>query len=415
MTPNYGLGPDAPKIPSHLPFPQSAGGQRNKRRVGVYKADRRSSVDLLADVRVFGADHAIYRMLGRFPSTESLFITKPSLPLFSGHILASNQSGGILDKVSSIGTIGTYQLIKGSPASLEDVIKYTDFREEVQLTPVIHKAAIEYTPNSDALRQIVNSSFPSLQGAPRTLLIPPTMPVYKCVGNWANGTYVIAIPKSSEILVDGEGIASNQSSGFIEIVQSIEASGGHTFVHTTLASCSFAFAPDSVKSMVQTVSTPSSSLSPSIAGVAGDGRLGLLVYENQLPTNLHLSVGDAVVGRPSGPVAGYVRTLFNSFDDKMTYVELEPTSGIGKPLCTSTSSDGIVDGRDGGLNDVVITVGTSGSSASDISLIPDDDGRGTLSSSVCDYPADELEPTFSLRRILNPEVAPCTNVNRSVS
>ena len=400
MTPDYGLGLDAPKIPSHLPLPYTTGRQRTKRQAGISQSHRRSSVDLFSDVRVFSSDNIIYRMLGRFTSTESLFITKPSLHLFRGYILASNQSGGILDKVSAVGSIGLYQLIKGIPASLEDVIKYADFSEQVKLSPVMHEAAVEFTPNFNALQQILNSSSSSLPGASRTLTIPASVSAYKCVGNWLNGTYVVAVPKSSEILVGGEGIVSDISSGFIEIVQSLEASGGHTFVHTALADCSVAAAPSSVKFTVQTIGSPSTSLSPSITGVGGDGRLGLLVFENQLPSNLHLSVGDALVGRPSGPIAGYVRHSFNSFDDKITYIELEPTSGIGKPLCGSMSSDKIDVKGDDDLDDVVITVGTSDIVSPSTSK-PKDEGKGSLSSSVC---AHEVEPIFSLERILEPQV-----------
>ena len=403
MTPDYGLGPNAPKIPSHLPLPHTTGSQRTKRQAAISKSYRRSSVDLFSDVRVFSIDNVIYRMLGRFTAAESLFITKPSLQLSRDSILASNQSGGILDKVSAVGTIGSYQLIKGIPASLEDVIKYADFSEQVKLSPVMHEAAVEFTPNFDALQQILNSSPSSLPGASRTLPIPTSLPAYKCVGNWLNGTYTIAIPKSSEILVGGEGIVSSISSGFIEIVQSIEASGGHTFVHTALADCTVAAAPSSVKSTVQTVNSPSTSLSPSITGIGGDGRLGLLVFENQLPSNLHLSVGDALVGRPSGPIAGYVRHSFNSFDDRITYIELEPTSGIGRPLCGSTSSDKIDVKSGDDLDEVVITVGTS-DIVSHSTSTPKDEGKGSLSSSVCDHSAHEVAPIFSLERILEPQV-----------
>ena len=415
MTPDYGRGPDSPKIPSHLPFPRSFDNQPVKRDASGSHKDRRSSVDLFPDVRVPHTDQVIYRLLARLTGTstgsgaeEALFLTWPAIDLKSGRILASSQCGGILDKVTSLSRLGTYQLIKTRPATLEDVIKYADFTEEVELKNVLHESAKEQLPDADAIQTIVNAPVPTLGGAPLTYVIPTNVAVYKCAGNHQNGTFTIAIPKTfagTLVLDNGEGIVSTHTSGFIEIVQSVNSSGGHTVIHTTLADCTQSQAPVQLKTSVTTTGSPSTAVSPSATGLGGDGRQGLLIYENYLPSGLQVSVDDTVVGRPSGPLAGYVKSYFDSADGTFTYIELVPTDGIGKPACQAEDDMGIIIDGAGGLGPVVIGGGAVDIGGGDIDVgLPGEseaDQAGTIAKTWCNSTG---RVPFALHQIISPQV-----------
>ena len=339
---------------------------------------------------------------------EALFVTGPSLRLELGRILVSSQCGGILDKVTSVSRLGTYRLIKTSPATLEDVIKYADFTERVELQSVFHDSAKEHLPDADALQAIVSAPIPTLEGAPVTYVIPTSVAVYKCAGNHRNGTSVIAIPKTSTdslFLGNREGIVSTHSSGFIEIVHSIKFSGNHTFIHTTLADCTQSKAPVQLKTSITTTDSPSTTISPSVTGLGGDGRQGLLIYENYLPSGLQVSVGDTIVGRPSGPLAGYVKSYFDSADGTLTYIEMEPVSGIGKPACRVEAM--VVDGGDG-LKPTVIGGDAFHIGGEDINTgrqadlpVESDDQEGTIAKTWCDSSG---RVPFALHQIIRTQV-----------
>jgi hypothetical protein len=377
-------------------------------------------VDLFPDVTVSHTHQIIYRLLARVNGTspgssaEALFLTWPSIDLKPGRILSSPQCGGILDKVTSLSRLGTYQLIKTSPATLEEVIKYADFIEEVELKAVFHQSAEEKLPDADALQNIINAQTPTLEGAPLTHVIPMTVPVYKCVGNYQNGTFVIAMQKTvaATLLLDNNAaIISTHSSGFIETVQSVNSSGGHTIVSTILADCTQSQAPAQLKTSVTTSGSPSVSVTPSVTGLGGDGRHGLLIYENYLSSSLQVTVGDTIVGRPSGPIAGYVKSYFDSVDGTYTYIELEPTDGIGKAACQAEEDMGVVVDGDGDLGPVVIGGGAVdiGGGIIDTSLPgeSDADQGGTIAKNWCNNTGRAL---FSLHQIIRPQISSSTEL-----
>ena len=341
VTPDYGLGANAPKIPSHLPNGES--DFRDKRSSSGSSSDRRLKyVDLYPDVRVDPGTSTIYRLLGT--SSYNYYITTPSLKdVYTGHILSSRQSGGILDKILAMTKWGAYQLIKASPAYLEELIKYADFIDTVDLEDIYDEAAIEIVPNVTALEAIAASSTPQLPGASQTIVFSPSVSVYKC-RRTSDGDIVIALSSvESEKLglnpISNQGFVSAHGSRRFEEVESIVSAGPHTIVHTSLASCSPNPLPPSVKLQVKTTGPSPVNKAPLVTGLGGTGLKGVLIFDNVSPSSLDLSVGDVIVGRPSGPAAGFLTDFYGSWDDSTTFLELNPSSGVG----TSCSErDGLV-------------------------------------------------------------------------
>eukprot|EP00118_Oscarella_pearsei_P003217 m.13434 g.13434 ORF g.13434 m.13434 type:complete len:5185 (+) comp24805_c0_seq1:361-15915(+) len=345
VTPDYGLGPDAPKIPSHLPNGKS--DFRDKRSAGGKPvSDRRGKyVDLHPDVRVVdSATTKIYRLLGN--ADVNYYITKPSLKnVFTGQILASRQSGGILDKILAMSNLGGgYQIFKAGPATLEEVVKYADFIGSVQLEDVEDETAVELMPDVDAVKAIASSPIPMLPDGKPARVVPSSSSIFKCK-NSADGNVVISLPSNQANSLSPElypNVVSEHSNGFLEEVVSIASAGSHTIVHTKLATCSLNPDPPSVKLEVKTTASPSSVVSPSVTGVGGMGVEGIQIFENVLPSGLELSVGDVIPGRPSGPVAGRVVDFYGSYDDSATFLVLKPSSGVGSRPCDNDDGLGIV-------------------------------------------------------------------------
>ena len=269
--------------------------------------------------------------------------------MYTGHILSSRQSGGILDKILAMTKWGAYQLIKASPAYLEETIKYADFIDTVDLEDIYDEAAVEIVPNVTALEAIAASSTPQLPGASQTIVLSPSVSVYKCQRT-SDGDIVIALSSAESYNlglnpISNQGIVSAHGSRFFEEVESIVSAGPHTIVHTSLASCSRNPLPPSVKLQVKTTGPSPVNKAPIVTGVGGTGVKGVLIFDNVSPSGLDLSVGDVIVGRPSGPAAGVLADFYGSWDDSTTFLELNPSSGVG----TSCSErDGLVSVNIGG-------------------------------------------------------------------
>ena len=330
MTPNYGLGAQAPKIPSHLPNGKpSIRGRRSPLGDSSGSGRRKKFVDLHRDVRVVNPSTSrIYRLLAA--EDFNYYVVKPPLEkIFVGQILASRQSGGVLDKVLATSTFGQYQFVKANPAKLEEVFMYVDFIDSVTLEDVYDEAAVELIPNVGAFQSS------DLPGALQMAIVSPSTSIYKCKRSAKDGRIVIAARKNqaSALTTLTLGIVSHATSGFLEQVTAIHAAGLHTIVHTTLAICSNSLS--FIKLEVSERNVPQTIVSPSMTGVDGNGLDGIVIYENVLPSGLDLSVGDVIVGRPSGPVAGYVVDYYNSYDDVVTFIELDYASGVGVAPCAS--------------------------------------------------------------------------------
>ena len=338
VTPNYGLGANATKIPSHLPNEES--DFRHKRSLLDRSSSdrRRKYVDLYPDVRVDSGSSTIYRLLGS--NEYHYYITTPSLKdVYTGHILSSRQSGGILDKILGMTKWGAYQVIKASPAYLEETIKYADFIDNVDLEDVYDEAAVEIVPNVTAILGTTDSLDSQLPGASETFAFPSSVPVYKC-RQTSSGNVVVALPSTGLGLspVSNQGIVSAHGSGFLEEVESIVSAGSHTIVHTSLANCSRTL---SVKLQVKTTGPSPVNIAPIVTGVGGTGVKGVVIFGNVSPSALDLSVGDVIVGRPSAPVAGFIADFYRSFDGSTTFMELNPFRGV-RTLCSERNSFGSV-------------------------------------------------------------------------
>eukprot|EP00118_Oscarella_pearsei_P018941 m.198025 g.198025 ORF g.198025 m.198025 type:complete len:2548 (+) comp39552_c0_seq11:586-8229(+) len=120
---------------------------------------------------------------------------------------------------------------------------------------------------------------------------------------------------------DYPGIISFQSNGFLEQVVSIFTAGRHTVVHTVLADCTLSGT---------NIYWNSSVLPFSLAAFGGGGQQGLLLYENTSALDLKLSVGDVIIGRPSGSVAGTLVDYYLSKD--ALFLELSFSSNLER-LC----------------------------------------------------------------------------------
>ena len=270
--------------------------------------------------------------------------------MYTGHILSSRQSGGILDKILATTKWGAYQLIKASPAYLEETIKYADFIDTVDLEDIYHEAAIEILPNVTALQAIANSSIPQLPGASKTIVLPSSVSVYKC-RRTSDGDVVIALSSAVSRSLDldhtsNQGIVSAHGSRFFEKVESIVDAGPHTVVHTSLANCvqrrrpPFRYrVPPSVKLEVKTTGPSPVNKAPIVTGVGGTGIKGVLIFENVSPSGLDLSVGDVIVGRPSGPAAGILTYNYGSFFDRVNFLKLNPSSGVGTSCSENMGDD----------------------------------------------------------------------------
>ena len=252
--------------------------------------------------------------------------------MYTGHILSSRQCGGILDKILAMTKWGAYQLIKASPAYLEETIKYADFIDTVDLEDIYNETAIEIVPNVATLEAIAASSSPQLPGASQTIVLSPSVSVYKC-RRTPDGDIVIALSsvESEKMGLNprsNQGIVSAHGSRRFEEVESIVGAGQHTIVHTSLASCFPNPLPPSVKLQVKTKGLSPVDKAPIVTGVGGTGIRGVLIFDNVTRSDLNLTVGDVIVGRPSGPAAGVLTDFYSSWDDGTTFLELNPSSGV---------------------------------------------------------------------------------------
>eukprot|EP00118_Oscarella_pearsei_P024297 m.303372 g.303372 ORF g.303372 m.303372 type:complete len:4895 (+) comp40834_c0_seq19:159-14843(+) len=317
----YNFSPFASKIPTHLIGKES--NARVKRSAESFPApgsDRRMKyIDFQPDLRTIDPTvSVIYRLLSN--DSFNYYITKPSLEgIFPGHIIASSQSGGILDKVLAMSALGGgYQVIKAGPAILEEVIKYADFVDSVELQDADDNFAHEIIPDINVIKDIQASPSLLLPGSSRTEVMSPLSSLHKCKRTAAGNT-VIAIPSNKSVIRDYPGIVSLQSDGFLEEVVSIANAGLHAVVHTVLADCAALRPNVNWKQFIPPSST---------SCFGGSGLKGILLYENTQVAGLNISVGDIIVGRPSGPVAGVVEDFYYSTDNGTMFLEL---SDSGKP------------------------------------------------------------------------------------
>ena len=275
--------------------------------------------------------------------------------MYTGHILSSRQSGGILDKILATTKWGAYQLIKASPASLEETIKYADFIDTVDLEDIYDEAAIEIVPNVTAIQAIAASSNPQLPGASKTIVLPSSVSVYKC-RQTSDGDVIIALSSVDLLSVESrsvdldhtsnQGIVNAHGSRFFEEVEHIVGAGPHTIVHTSLASCvesrrpPYSYpVPPSVKLQVKTTGPSQVDKAPIVTGFGGTGIKGILVFDNVSPSDLNLKVGDIIVGRPSGPAAGILTYNYGSLLDRVTFLKLNPSSGVGTSCSQNMGDD----------------------------------------------------------------------------
>ncbi|CAH1774305.1 unnamed protein product [Owenia fusiformis] len=160
------------------------------------------------------------------------------LPRYKITTVVSPQSGGIAHKILSHRfselSSGKVTIMSGIPASLNDLITYSDFNEAVEIRPIDDILIAEHETDEDLLDQLENMR----NEGSRVHLINDTM--FRCLGEHVDdaASFVIAIPKdlSNAMYAVGD-ILVGTPLGYIEKVTSIDQDSKVRIAKTELTKC----------------------------------------------------------------------------------------------------------------------------------------------------------------------------------
>ncbi|KAI8507318.1 hypothetical protein Bbelb_146980 [Branchiostoma belcheri] len=249
----------------------------------------------------------------------TMFVNEGDLDIRIGQVLSSPQANGVLHKVEQVIKSDSYTVIVALPATLEDMLDYSDFSQEVQLEMAVDMKKNEGVPDLSVVERVLSGNG-TLNGS-TVHVITADAPVYKCIGararNEGEGSYHLLMRDIPDHLSVGDVIVSNHSNGILEQVTQQTATPHGVFIQTQLQDCFTTFNFREELTTTDGVSLPASL--PCSGGP--DGAHGLLIVDSA-GREVDLETGDVVVGRRSGRLLAKVLTITTAAG--YTLVEVEP-------------------------------------------------------------------------------------------
>ncbi|XP_078598874.1 uncharacterized protein LOC144874520 [Branchiostoma floridae x Branchiostoma japonicum] len=273
------------------------------------------------NVKYVPSDHNIlYRCPVRFSSWgATMFVNEGNLDIRIGQVLSSPQANGVLHKVEQVMKTGDYTVIVAHPATLEDMMDYSDFSQEVQLEMAVDMKRNEGVPELSVVERVLSGNG-TLDGSAVRVIAEDTS-VYKCIGaramNGGEGSYHLLMRDIPDHLSVGDVIVSNHSNGILEQVFQQTRTPYGVFIQTRLHDCftNFTFRED-------LKTTDGATLPESLPCSGGpDGAHGLLIVDSA-GQEVDLQTGDVVVGRRSGRFLAKVLSITAA--PEYALVEVEP-------------------------------------------------------------------------------------------
>ncbi|CAH1231914.1 TNXB [Branchiostoma lanceolatum] len=267
-------------------------------------------------------DNILYRCPVRLSSWgATMFVNEGELDIRIGQVLSSPQANGVLHKVEQVIKTGVYTMIVAHPATLEDMLDYSDFSQEVQLEMAVDMKRNEGVPELSVVERVLSGN-ETLDGS-NVRVIMEDASVYKCIGaramNEGEGSYHLLMRDTPDHLSVGDVIVSNHSNGILErvIKQTTTARPHGVFIQTKLQDCFTSF---NLREELET--TDGEPLQVTLPCSGGpDGTDGLLVV-NAVGKEVDLEPGDVVVGRRSGRLLAKVMNI--TLAAEYTLVEVKP-------------------------------------------------------------------------------------------
>ncbi|XP_078681771.1 protein bark beetle-like [Branchiostoma floridae x Branchiostoma belcheri] len=272
----------------------------------------------------------LYRCPVRFSSWgATMFVNEGDLDIRIGQVLSSPQANGVLHKVEQVIKTDGYTVIVAHPATLEDMLDYSDFSQEVQLEMAVDMRRNEGAPELSEVERVLSGNG-TLDGSPVHVIKEDT-PVYKCIGsramNEGEGSYHLLMRDIPVNLSVGDVIVSNHSNGILEQVTQQTTTKIGVFIQTQLQDCFSTF-----NFREELVTTDGVTLTASLPCSGGpEGAHGLLIVDSA-GREVDLETGDVVVGRRSGRLLAKVLDITTVAEFML--LEVEPvlsTSRMERP------------------------------------------------------------------------------------
>ncbi|CAH1252389.1 TNC [Branchiostoma lanceolatum] len=273
----------------------------------------------------------LYRCPVRFSSWgATLFVIEGDLDIRIGQVLSSPQANGVLHTVEQVLETEGYTVIVAHPASLEDMLDYSDFSQEVQLEMAVDMKRNEGVPEMSEVERLLSGNG-TFHGK-TVRVITEDMAVYKCIGaramNGGVGSYHLLMRDIPYHLAVGDVIVSNHSNGILEQVTKQTKNQLGVFIQTQLQDC---FTSLNFREELET--TDGGRLPPPLPCTGGpDGADGVLVTDTE-GKDVDLHTGDVVVGRKSGRLLAEVLRITTVSGYML--VEVEPI--LSRSTLTSSS------------------------------------------------------------------------------
>ncbi|CAH1781186.1 unnamed protein product [Owenia fusiformis] len=161
-----------------------------------------------------------------------------SLPRYNSMAIVSPQAGGIAHRIQSYKfseySSGTFTIMSGKPASLNDLVTYSDFNEPVELRPVNDILIDELETEDDLLDQLRDMR----DAGSRVFFTDENM--FRCLGERMDdsASFVIVIPNSADNKAYEIGdVLVGTPLGYIESVTSVVQDSKMRIAKTRLTQC----------------------------------------------------------------------------------------------------------------------------------------------------------------------------------
>ncbi|XP_019620139.1 PREDICTED: uncharacterized protein LOC109466754 [Branchiostoma belcheri] len=263
--------------------------------------------------------NTLYRCPVRSSWGATMFVNEGDLDIRIGQVLSSPQANGVLHKVEQVIKTDSYIVIVAHPATLEEMLDYSDFSQEVELEMAVDMKRNEGVPELSVVERVLSGNG-TLNGS-TVHVITEDAPVYKCIGaramNEGEGSYHLLMRDIPDHLSVGDVIVSNHSNGILEQVTQQTATPHGVFIQTQLQDCFSAF------NFREELTTMDGATLPASLPCSGgpDGAHGLLIVDSA-GREVDLETGDVVVGRRSGRLLAKVLNISTAAGYKL--VEVEP-------------------------------------------------------------------------------------------
>ncbi|KAK2547024.1 hypothetical protein P5673_033222 [Acropora cervicornis] len=249
-----------------------------------------------------------------------LFVAPKALDVKAGDILSSPQAGGIMHKIVNAVNDGPFKVLLSSPAGLQEVIDYADFKEELSLLSLDDELTLEDEPDEQDLHELVSGNI-TVNGS-RLIILPSGSATYKCLGHTYNvdnltvHSYHLVLDKLPASPNIGDIIVANESSGFIETVIRTYKTDEAQYLETRLLQCTDHFPLNKTSLQLSHQHFEKASFCS-----GGDNNPGLLVLPNEKKEH-QFAVNDSIIGRPSQGFIAKVRTQTESLRTTQQFFQI---------------------------------------------------------------------------------------------